>query len=70
MKRLWWYWFRDAIARAWQSMPLNRRDGLFILGAAALINGAANVYSPAGWIVAGVVLLAVWAQPYLMRRNS
>lgn len=43
---------------------IDRRDLIAGLGVLALLEGAREIYSPAAWLVAGVLLLAAWALPY------
>jgi hypothetical protein len=60
------------IARWWKSLPsspLDRRDACLIVGAGSVVYGAGLIYAPAGWIVAGVMLLTVWALPFTRRKG-
>lgn len=36
-------------------------DALAVAGAGAIVWGAWQIYGPAGWVVAGVFALGVWA---------
>ena len=56
MIRRWW-----ARVPAW---PFDRRDGALAAGVGALAYGVWQVYQPAAWIAAGLVLILVWALPY------
>lgn len=39
--------------------PVDARDGVAVVGLAALVWGVWQIYSPAGWIVLGAALLVI-----------
>jgi hypothetical protein len=53
LSRLW-----HATTAAVQRLPFDRWDVVTIAGAGALIRGAAMVYAPAGWLLAGALLVS------------
>jgi hypothetical protein len=49
------------LVRKW---GIDGRDGLFLVGLLSVLQGVRLWSEAAAWVTAGVVLLAVWAQPY------
>jgi hypothetical protein len=45
---------------------LDRRDGLVMVGFAALVYGIAQVSVPRAWMVAGGLLLVAWVTPLVL----
>lgn len=48
----------DALKRLSVAWPTIARDAIGLLGAGMVSFGVAEIYRPAGWIVAGAMLLA------------
>lgn len=49
---------KEMIDVALKVVPVATRDAVGLLGLAAVVHGVALIYRPAGWIVAGVLLVA------------
>ncbi len=50
--------------------PIDRRDVLALAGFSTLVYGIALVSTPAAWIVSGVLMLTLWAAPWLQVRKK
>lgn len=49
---------KEMIDVALKIVPVATRDVIGLIGLAALVHGVTMIYRPAGWIIAGVLLVA------------
>ena len=61
--RIW----RDVVAGVVAMAARIWRDVVLVLGVACVVRGVSMWSAPAAWVVAGVLLLGLWALPYVRR---